>query len=138
MASPAAPGPEPLRHLARHGIKGRQAVWGGRGQGRPVRSSDPSVSAAFQTFLREAPDHAQVWGDMVRGLANASALDGETSPLAYLAVLVALRLESGIRFHVQTAHRAGATREEGISAILIGLPAAGLVVTQAPPTALPA
>jgi len=73
---------------------------------------------------------------MVQGLAHASALEGKTSALAYLAVLAALRLESGIPFHVQSAKRSGATREEVISAILLGLPAAGLCVTQALPAAI--
>ncbi len=96
------------------------------------------VSNAFQTFMKEAPQHAQAWGGMVQGLANASALDKKTSALAYLAVLAALRLESGIPFHVQSAKHAGATREEIISAILVGLPAAGHVVTQVLPAAIAA
>ncbi|HNS51183.1 MAG TPA: carboxymuconolactone decarboxylase family protein [Anaerolineae bacterium] len=96
----------------------------------------PLISKAFQTFASEAPQHAQAWGTMVQGLAHASALEGKTSALAYLAVLAALRLESGIPFHVQSAKRSGATREEVISAILLGLPAAGLCVTQALPAAI--
>lgn len=40
----------------------------------------------------------------------------KTSALSYLAVLAALRLESGIPFHVQTARQLGASREEVISA----------------------
>ena len=102
--------------------------------------ADPAslVSDAFQTFMREAPSHAQAWGAMVGGLAEASALDAKTSALAYLAVLAAGRLESGIPFHVEAAKRAGASREEVISAILVGLPAAGLGVTQVLPTAVAA
>ena len=96
------------------------------------------VSNAFQTFMREAPQHAQAWGGMVQGLANASALDKKTAALAYLAVLAALRLESGIPFHVQTAKQLGATREEIVSAILVGLPAAGHGVTQVLPAAIAA
>lgn len=96
------------------------------------------VSNAFQTFMSEAPQHAQAWGTMVQGLADASALDKKTSALAYLAVLAALRLESGIPFHVQVAKQSGATREEVISAILVGLPAAGHSVTQVLPTAIAA
>lgn len=96
----------------------------------------PLISNAFQTFMREAPQHAQAWGAMVQGLGNASALDKKTAALAYLAVLAALNLESGIPFHVQAAKEAGASREEIISAILIGLPAAGHVVTQVLPPAL--
>ena len=96
------------------------------------------VSNAFQTFMNEAPQHAQAWGGMVQGLANASTLDKKTSALAYLAVISALRLESGIPFHVQSAKGTGATREEVISAVLVGLPAAGHVVTQALPIAIAA
>lgn len=96
----------------------------------------PLISNAFQTFMSEAPQHAQAWGAMVQGLANASALDKKTSTLAYLAVLAALCLESGIPFHVQTAKQLGASREEVISAILVGLPAVGHGVTQVLPIAV--
>ena len=102
--------------------------------------TDPAslVSEAFRAFMREAPEHAQAWGTMVGGLAKSSALDEKTSALAYLAVLAAQRLESGIPVHVQAAKRAGASREEIISAILVGLPAAGLGVTQVLPAAIAA
>ena len=96
------------------------------------------ISNAFQTFMSQAPQHAQAWGTMVQALASASALDKKTSALAYLAVLAALRLESGIPFHVQAAKHLGASREEVISAILVGLPAAGHCVTQALPAAVAA
>ena len=86
--------------------------------------SDPStsISKAFQVFMTDAPQHAQAWGGMVQGLVSASALDGKTAALAYLAVLAALRLESGVPFHVQQAKQRGAARDEVISAILVGLP----------------
>lgn len=96
------------------------------------------ISNAFQTFISEAPRHAQAWGAMVQGLANVTALDKKTSALAYLAVLAALRLESGIPFHVQAAKQSGASREEVISAVLVGLPAAGHSVTQTLPAAVAA
>ena len=96
------------------------------------------VSDAFQTFLREAPAHAQAWMGGVQALGAASALDEKTSALAYLAVLAALRLESGVPFHAAHAKAAGASREEVISAVLIGLPAAGNQVTQVLPAALAA
>ena len=96
------------------------------------------ISNAFQTFMSEAPQHAQAWSEMVQGLAGASALDDKTRELAYLAVLAALCRESGVPFHVQSAKQAGASREEIISAILVGLPAAGHVVTQVLPAAVAA
>jgi alkylhydroperoxidase/carboxymuconolactone decarboxylase family protein YurZ len=102
--------------------------------------TDPTslISPAFQAFMSEAPEQAQAWSTAVQGLTSASALDGKTRALAYLAVLAALRLESGVPFHVQAAKQAGASREEIISAILVGLPAAGHAVTQALPAAIAA
>jgi len=99
-------------------------------------SNTPSVSNAFQTFMSEAPQHAQAWMAAVQALDKASALDKKTEELAYLAVLAALRLESGVPFHVQSAKQAGASKAEIISAILIGLPAAGNAVTQVLPAAI--
>jgi alkylhydroperoxidase/carboxymuconolactone decarboxylase family protein YurZ len=96
------------------------------------------VSNAFRTFMSEAPEQARAWGTLVQALGQASALEAKTGALAYLAVLAALERPSGIPFHVQAAKQAGATREEVISAILVGLPAAGHVVTQALPLAVEA
>ena len=74
----------------------------------------------------------------VKDLDSASALDKKTGHLAYVAVLAALRLESGVPFHVCLAKKAGATRAEVISAVLVGLPAAGHAVTQVLPAAVAA
>ncbi len=101
-------------------------------------SQKSKISNAFQMFATEAPAHAQAWGQMVGGLAQASALDAKTSALAYLSVLAALQMESGVPFHVQSAKKAGASRAEVISAILVGLPVAGHRVTQILPAAIAA
>lgn len=103
-----------------------------------MTNQNPQISNAFMTFKNEAPEYAHAWGSLVQALSSASSLDAKTSALAYLAVLAALRMESGIPFHVKTAKSAGATREEVISAVLLGLPAAGHVVTQVLPAALAA
>ena len=96
------------------------------------------VSDAFTTFLHQAPAHAGAWMGAVQGLGAASALDEKTAALAYLAVLAATRLTSGVPFHARHARELGATRDEVISAVLVGLPAAGNAVTQALPAALAA
>ncbi len=96
------------------------------------------VSDAFKVFMSDAPDFAQAWGSAVQTLAQASALDDKTRDLAYLAVLASLNRTSGIPFHVVSLKDKGATREEVISAILVGLPAAGHVVTQSLPVAIEA
>ena len=94
------------------------------------------MSDAFRALMNEASRHAQACMEAVRSLDEASALDKKTEELAYLAVLAALRLESGVPLHVQLAKEAGATREEVISAVLVGLPAAGQGVAQVLPTAI--
>ena len=103
-----------------------------------MSNQQSQVSNAFQLFLTQASPHAQVWMQAVNGLDEASTLDKKTEELAYLAVLAALRMESGVPFHVQMAKQAGASRHEIISAILIGLPAAGQGVIQSLPAALAA
>jgi alkylhydroperoxidase/carboxymuconolactone decarboxylase family protein YurZ len=96
------------------------------------------MSPAFQTFFKETPKHSEAWGKAIHALGEANVMDSKTTALAYLAVLAALRLESGIPFHVAEARKAGATREEVASAILLGLPAAGNGVIAALPIALQA
>lgn len=96
------------------------------------------VSHAFETFAKEAPDTQKAWMEMVQKLDSTSALDKKTEELAYVAVLAAVRLESGIPFHVKMAKDKGATREEIVSAILVGLPAVGNAAVQALPIAIEA
>jgi alkylhydroperoxidase/carboxymuconolactone decarboxylase family protein YurZ len=101
-----------------------------------MNAPQPTVSNAFQVFMTKAPKHAQAWMAAAQGLDSACALDKKTEHLAYLAVLAALRLDSGVPYHAQLAKQAGASREEVISAILVGLPAAGNGVTQSLPAAV--
>jgi alkylhydroperoxidase/carboxymuconolactone decarboxylase family protein YurZ len=101
-------------------------------------SDQHSVSSAFLAFLTEAPAHAAAWGAATDALAAASALEPKTRHLAYIAVLAALRLESGVPFHVGLAKAAGATRDEVISAILLGIQPGGHGVTACLPAAIAA
>jgi len=66
--------------------------------------------------------------------ANALASSGSRTPRE----LAALRLESGVPFHTLLAKRSGASRAEIVSALLVGLPAAGNAVVQCLPAALAA
>lgn len=94
------------------------------------------ISEAFQAFSTEAPEHAKAWMTLIQSLGKASSLDAKTGELAYIAVLAALGRTSGIAFHVSSALAKGATREDIVSSILVGLPAAGHIVTQSLPPAL--
>ena len=97
-----------------------------------------SVSKAYSCFMQEAPAHAAAWMQVAQSLDAASALDKKTEELAYIAVLAATGNTSGIPFHVLSAKSHGASRQEVLSAVLIGLPAAGAVVIGAVPVAVDA
>lgn len=96
------------------------------------------VSNSFECFLKEAPAQSAAWMEAVKKLSGASALDRKTECIAYLSVLAAVGLISGIPFHVKEAKSLGATRDEIISAVLISLPAVGNKCVAALPAALEA
>lgn len=95
------------------------------------------VSKSFEVFAKEAPEVQSAWMETVHKLDAASKLDKKTEELAYIAVMATTRL-SGLPFHVKMAKSNGATRDEIISAILVGLPAVGNTVISALPIALDA
>jgi alkylhydroperoxidase/carboxymuconolactone decarboxylase family protein YurZ len=94
------------------------------------------VSDSFLAFAREAGEQQQIWMEAVMKLGAACSLEEKTAELAYIAVLSALRMDSGLPFHVDRAKKLGASRKEVISAVLVGLPATGNVVVGALPTAV--
>lgn len=96
------------------------------------------VSKAFALFMQEAPSHAKAWMQAAEALGVASTLDKKTEELAYIAVLAAIGNTSGIPFHVLSAKSQGASRQDVLSAVLLGLPAAGAVVIGALPAAMEA
>ena len=83
------------------------------------------VSKSFELFASEAPEFQKAWMEMVEKIDKASALDKKTEELSYISVLAALGLETGLPFHVLIAKPNGASRDEIISAVLVGLPAVG-------------
>jgi alkylhydroperoxidase/carboxymuconolactone decarboxylase family protein YurZ len=101
-----------------------------------TRVAASGVSAAFEAFGRETPEHARAWMQATDGLAQASALEDKTHHLAYIAVLAAVGAETGMAFHAALARAAGASREEVASAVLVGLQPAGHTVIASLPAAL--
>ncbi len=94
------------------------------------------VSSSFEAFIKESGAVGPAFMEMVMKTSEGSALDKKTAELAYISVLAAVRLQGGLPFHVKSAKALGATREEIISAVLVGIPAVGLTVTEALPAAL--
>ena len=94
------------------------------------------ISKSFEVFANEAPEVQNAWMEMVGKLDKSSALDKKTEELSYISVLAALGLKSGLAFHVLMAKSNGASRDEIISSVLVGLPAAGSKVINSLPLAL--
>jgi len=97
---------------------------------------DKNVSNSFQVFINEAPEYANALMEFVQKIDKSSALDSKIEEIAYISVLSAVNLLSGLPFHVKRAKELGATRDEIKSAVLVGLPAVGNKVIQALPIAL--
>lgn len=95
-----------------------------------------NVTNSFNVFMTESPDTAKAYMDMVMKQAQASALDRKTHELAYISVLSVIRMTSGLNFHVKSAKDLGATRDEVKSAVLVGLPVAGITLVDALEAAL--
>lgn len=91
------------------------------------------ISEAFKVFNEEAPGHAKAWSEMVFNISKANVLDGKTTSLIYISILAVLGLENGLPFHIDQAKKNGATKEEIIHAVLLGLAPAGHKVTQVLP-----
>lgn len=88
------------------------------------------VSGGFMAFMQESGVVGQSFMEAVTKCSEASALDKKAHELAYIAVLAATRMTGGLPFHVAHAKALGATREEVKSAVLVGLPAVGIAVTE--------
>lgn len=87
------------------------------------------VTNDFQIFMEESNGVGPAFMGFVIKLSEAGALDAKTHELAYISVLSALQMSSGISFHVKQAKELGASLEEVKSAVLIGMPLVGLRVS---------
>ncbi len=84
----------------------------------------------FNIFMEETKEIGPSFMRFVMKLSKEGSLDAKTQELAYLAVLSALQMTSGIPFHVGHAKECGASLEEVKSAILVGMPLVGLRVIE--------
>ena len=94
-----------------------------------------NVTNSFSLFMTETPETGKAYMDMVME-SKASALDRKTHELSYISVLAAVRMISGLDFHVKSAKELGASRNEVKSAVLVGLPVAGITLVDALEAAL--
>jgi alkylhydroperoxidase/carboxymuconolactone decarboxylase family protein YurZ len=97
---------------------------------------------ATEGGVRQTPRSAVAEWDDARRRDDAeefratSCLDPKTRALAYLAVVAAMRMEAGLPTHVARAKLAGASREEVVSAIMVGVSVAGVSILRMIPAAI--
>lgn len=92
---------------------------------------EKKVTNSFQMFMEDTKFIGRAYMDMVMKLSQECALDRKFHELSYISVLSAVRLHSGLRFHVISAKQLGASKEEVKSAVFVGLPAVGIMVIDA-------
>lgn len=95
-----------------------------------------NVTNSFSMFMTESPDIGKAYMDMVMKQSQMSVLDRKTHELAYISVLSTIRMKGGLNFHVKSAKDLGATRDEVKSAVLVGLPVAGITLVDSLEAAL--
>jgi alkylhydroperoxidase/carboxymuconolactone decarboxylase family protein YurZ len=63
------------------------------------------------------------WATALERLGSSSELDLKTKALCYLSALAAAKMPNEVSFHVDKARALGATRDEVIGAVFVGLSA---------------
>ena len=91
----------------------------------------------YDLFQRECPELAERFNNLVEVQRSLNGLDQKTKQLINIAIQTAIRNPEGVRFHTIMAHRAGATKEEIVGAVVMNLHITGLVtVLESLPAAL--
>jgi len=85
-----------------------------------------------QTFTTEVTTTSEQWLESVDGLSHGSELDLKTKALCYLSALAAARRPNEVPFRAARARALGATRDEVIGAVLVGLRAVDGVAIEHP------
>ena len=76
----------------------------------------PNIAANLTVAVKElragAPDTMKAFGAMAMAATQAKALDTKSKELIALGISVAVRCDPCIAFHVESARKHGATRDE--------------------------
>ena len=82
----------------------------------------------FEIFLKECPELAAKFDELVDVQRNSKGLDPKTKQLINIAINTAQRNPRGVMFHAMMAKKDGATRDEVIGAVAMNLHLCGLAV----------
>jgi alkylhydroperoxidase/carboxymuconolactone decarboxylase family protein YurZ len=81
----------------------------------------------MEVFLREAPEVAQAFENLVERIRTGEWTDAKTRQLFNIAIQTAQRNPRGVLYHAGMARDAGARREEVVGAVIMNLHLSGLV-----------
>lgn len=81
----------------------------------------------MDVFLREAPDVARAFDNLVDIIRTGDWTDAKTKQLINIGIQTAQRNSRGVFFHAGMARDAGARREEVVGAVVMNLHLSGLV-----------
>lgn len=91
------------------------------------------IANGFELFMTETDGVGKALFDSIKKLNETSSLEPKVQELAYIAVLVAMKMYDGLPFHMKHAKELGSTKEEIKSAMLVSMPLVGIQVAQALP-----
>ncbi|MDH7509931.1 MAG: carboxymuconolactone decarboxylase family protein [Methanolinea sp.] len=80
----------------------------------------------MELFLREAPEVAHAFDNLVEAIRKGDWTDAKTKQLLNIAIQTAQRNPRGVFFHAGMARDAGARREEVVGAVVMNLHLSGL------------
>ena len=80
----------------------------------------------LQKFVEEAPKIQKAYAGLIQALIDDEGLDPKTKQLIYIGMKMVADDARAVSMHVPMAKKAGATREEVKTTILLGLSVIGL------------
>jgi alkylhydroperoxidase/carboxymuconolactone decarboxylase family protein YurZ len=80
----------------------------------------------MELFLREAPEVAEAFNNLITAVAGSQGLDAKTKQLIYIAMKASADDVAAVKAHIPMAKQMGATREEVVDAILLTLTVSGI------------
>lgn len=80
----------------------------------------------LQKFVEEAPVIQKAYAGFIQALIDTEGLDNKTKQLIYIGMKMVADDERAVTMHVPIAKKAGATKEEVKTTVLLGLSVIGL------------
>jgi alkylhydroperoxidase/carboxymuconolactone decarboxylase family protein YurZ len=94
--------------------------------------SEPAkLPKTFEQLQSQYPEVAEAHEQMAKAVDEVGPLDAKTCSLVKIGIAVGAGLESAVRSHVRRAGEAGASRDEIVQAIFLGMNTVGFPRTVA-------